>query len=387
MAQLTLPEARRSWSARQQLGADVDLKTVPGGWSRALGGVDPYLAMRARVPGLARETFDQALAADEIWVVPGVRGCIWLVPAQDVPLALVVSESQARRRLLRDMEKLSYPEAQLRDLGERIVEALAEGAMKTDALRSALGAQIFSFGDAGKKIGQSTNLPPALRLLEWDGAIRRRHSTGRINCQDYIWEIPEVSPLSLGELPSDDQAQVDALAQRFFEWAAPATLEEFVGWSKVAKGKAKKAIAALGLPEHSLAGSTVYGDVVDSGDDGLHFIPSQDNLLSLRSSPSLLAGAEHHEMELIGMGKGMVPLAKARWMFHRVMTRQGRLVGFWEWDRDARDIVSFELEEVGADLADLAAFIRDDLDGEAKANSIDGAKSQRKRVDWVEAAR
>ena len=387
MATLTLDEARRGWCTRQRLGADDSLDTVPGGWSRSLGGVDPYLAMRARVAGLTRGDVDAGLGDDRLWVVPGVRGCIWLVPAADVPLALQVSESQAKRTLVRNLEKLGSSEAELRTLGERVVEHLANGPLTPDALRKALGALVVSYGDAGKKLGVTTNLPSALRLLEWDGAIRRRHVGGRLDSERYAWEIPDVSPLSLGERPGDDQAQVQALVERFFSWAAPATLEEFVGWSKVAKGRSKKAIAALGLPEHELDGATVYGEPLDDAKEGLSFLPAQDNLLSLRSSPALLAAPEHHDLELIGMGKGTVPLEKARWMFHRVMVLDGRLVGFWEWDRDRQDIVGVELEPVGAELEALSAFIREQLDGEARANGIDGPKSQKKRVDWVEAAR
>ena len=230
-------------------------------------------------------------------------------------------------------------------------------------------------------------MPPALRLLEWDGAIRRRHTTGRVDCNGYTWEIPDTSPLSLGEIPGDDQAQVTALAARFFEWAAPATLTEFVNWAKVAKGKAKKAIAALGLEENELCGEVVYGSLQSTDDDALHFVPGQDNLLSLRAHPGRLAGDEHQEMQVFAMGPGLVPLTQARWMFHRVIAQRGRIVGFWEWDRDAQDTVQVEIEDVGASLQGLAAFIRDDLGGEAKGNAIDGPSRQKKRVDWVNALR
>ena len=275
----------------------------------------------------------------------------------------------------------------VRRLGERVLEVLSEGPRSPGQLRAALPGEVLSFGEAGKKLGVTTNLPPALRLLEWDGAIRRRHATGRVDSERYTWEIPDVSPLSLGERPSGEQARIEALARRFFEWAAPATLEEFTGWSKVAKGKANKAIAGLGLAQHELEGETVYGDLAESIDDGLHFLPAQDNLLSLRASPALLVQPEHHDLELIGLGRGLTPLSKARWIFHRVIARAGRIVGFWEWDRDLGDVVLVEIEDVGASPGDLAAFIRDDLDGEARASGVDGVKSQKKRVDWVRTRR
>ncbi|MCP4920941.1 MAG: hypothetical protein GY913_28945 [Proteobacteria bacterium] len=77
---MNLSDARRAWAARQRLASDSSLTDVPGGWSRALGGVEPHLTMRARVDGYQPGDTYAAMADDELWVVPGVRGCIWMVP-------------------------------------------------------------------------------------------------------------------------------------------------------------------------------------------------------------------------------------------------------------------------------------------------------------------
>jgi len=94
------------------------------------------------------------MAADDLWVVPGVRGCIWLLQRSDVSLALKVSDLQARRRIQRDMAKLDVPEQHLHDLGAAAAEALAGGAVTPDALRSALpDGLVRSLGEPGKKLG------------------------------------------------------------------------------------------------------------------------------------------------------------------------------------------------------------------------------------------
>jgi hypothetical protein len=76
----TLEEARRSWIVAQRLTEGGPLRQIPGGWSRAFGGVDPYLALHAREPAATGADLDAALANGDVVVVPGVRGCVWLVP-------------------------------------------------------------------------------------------------------------------------------------------------------------------------------------------------------------------------------------------------------------------------------------------------------------------
>ena len=58
------------------------------GYVRTLGGVDAYLALRARLPLLQRATVDAAVSAGEVSVSPAVRGCMYLVPRADAPLCL-----------------------------------------------------------------------------------------------------------------------------------------------------------------------------------------------------------------------------------------------------------------------------------------------------------
>src|SRR5438105_3614284 len=91
---LSLSRARAVWLDRQGLLTPVrgPLHEVVGatGWVRTLGGVEAYLALRARVPGLSRKAVDEAVAKGALRVVPAARGCMYLLPQKDVALALRV---------------------------------------------------------------------------------------------------------------------------------------------------------------------------------------------------------------------------------------------------------------------------------------------------------
>jgi len=85
---LTLEKARACWLAHQRLGLSSDIEDIPGGWIRTLGGAAPYLALHARNPNAKKTSMDEALLRERVWITPGVRGCIWLTSADDLPLAL-----------------------------------------------------------------------------------------------------------------------------------------------------------------------------------------------------------------------------------------------------------------------------------------------------------
>ncbi len=382
---LGIHEARRLWAAAQHLSGSDSPWSLPGGWMRALGGVDPYLALHAR-SGVSRSQVDAQLVQGRVRVVPSVRGCIWLVPLEDVSLCLRVSSEQARGRTLRELAALGVSEADLLDLGERVLLALERGPLSPADLRSALpeGA-VLSLGAAGKKKGHNTTLPAAIRLLEWSGQVSRVLSV--LDTERYLWGLAQDRPLELGISPTDVGEQALELAGRFFDWAGPASPSEFVTWSGLGKRVSNKAIAQLGLIELEIEGLeeprfATEASLSRRGATGWSLLPAQDNLLSLRASPALLAEPAFHEVELQSMGRGLGPLRDTRWMFHRCVFHEGSLVGLWDWDEDARELLVGGFGEP-LDLAtpDLAALCADL--GVLRANAIDGEKSRRKRWDRV----
>src|SRR4051812_37109941 len=85
-----LGTARATWHRKQGLAEPLSgsIEEIVGAtsWPRTLGGVDVYLAVRARIPGLKRKDLDAAVDASRLQVTPAVRSCIYLVPRKDVPL-------------------------------------------------------------------------------------------------------------------------------------------------------------------------------------------------------------------------------------------------------------------------------------------------------------
>ena len=135
------------------------------GFVRTLGGVDVYLAVRARRPGLTRAELDTAAEQHAVQVVPAVRGCMYLVPRRDVPLALRVADLLSRPRAEREHEKAGIRPGEVEEVANAAVQVLEErGPLTTDALRRALpDGLVRSLGEAGKKVGISSPLPPRRR--------------------------------------------------------------------------------------------------------------------------------------------------------------------------------------------------------------------------------
>ena len=398
---LSLPDARRAWSRAQHLGLPGDPLTVPGGWIRALGAADPYLSLRARCPDLQRSTIDQAIRDDELWVLPGVRGCIWLVPRQDVGLALAVSEASDRTRFDRDLTKAGSSVAEVQAVGEHVLAALEQAPLSTDQLRRALPEGSWrSLGEAGKKVGVTTTLPPSLRLLEWAGCIRRRHADCRLDNDRYTWQLTDQDPRSIGVYPTDPQDQALVLAHHFFTWSGPATLDDFTSWSKLGKRNSQAAIDELGLDAVQLEGlgpGFVTPGLLDGGGDGeddrIHLVPGLDNLLSLRARLAVLVDPAHHHLQLPDMGTRLKPLAKASWPQVRAIVHRGQWKGAWEWSPDDAGITWAGFgsaldgleDRVAAEIAGMERFIRSQLDGGARASGIDSDKRQQDRAAHIAA--
>ncbi len=382
---LTLDQARAIWAARQFPG--TALEELPGGWSRSLGGVDPYLALFART-GCSRADIDAALGRGALRISPAVRGCIWLIPQQDLGLALAVSEAQSRRPLLRDLAKLGCSLEQVQGLAEATSSVLhAKGACSMSALRRELSGAVTSFGEAGKKLGVSSDLPGALRLLEWEGRARRQPVGQVLDTQSYLWR-----PCSMTlDGPQDPIEQAKELLLRYLRWAAPASPQEFCGWSSLGKGVAAKAAKALGVVEVEVQGLGACWDWEApkvSGPEATMLLPAQDNLQSLRGRPGSLVHPDFHDVEVHTMGSRTATIGASKWIFQRLLVRHGEIVGLWAWDGSAQKVVAAGFRGLPEDAAEAITrteeFIRKQLAGQARAVSIDSDRAQQKRVKLVE---
>ena len=320
------------------------------GWLRTLGGVDAYLAIHARQRGMPRALVDDVVHRGDLRVVPAARGCVYLAPRADVDLCLAVAELQSRARVEREHTKAGIEKGEIDEVAAAAFATLKKhGQMSTDALRRALPQGVVrSLGDAGKKVGISSPLPPALRRLEFDRKIERRLEGGRLDSERYLWRAIDKPQPSTA--PDGPDAIAKALFERYLLHAGAATLSMFAAWSGFSQRDAKAAIArckpttATGPEGEDLFVRDDVEHLLRMGpalSSAVAFLPFEDNLVHLYGGPAHLVDDEFLDLEAPrwGTSKGKpLPPATLRENPHlalRPLLVDGRLGGFWEYDPDA----------------------------------------------------
>jgi hypothetical protein len=416
---LSLPAARACWARRQGLGttplspqqllspSDLAGVVASTGWLRTLGGVDVYLALRARVPGLRASDLDAAVTASELCVTPAVRGCIYLVPRQHLPLCLRLAETEWRRGADRDLQKTGVSWREVEDLAEAVYGALAAAPLSPEGLRKSLPKEaVRSLGEVGKKVGLSSPLPVALRWLEFAGRIERSLPGGRLDSERYLWRRPTRSPFAGADLPPDDAGRHAALARIFFAHHAPASDREFAEWSGLTLGQVRAAIAALpelvpvtipGHAEQAYAHAEDLRPAAPVGQDGApHFLPFADNLLLIHGGLGALCDPAEHERKVpLWGGRGSSErIGDARHASLRAIVYGGQLVGFWELSPKSGRIAYFTFDSArgaggpAADGLQRAAlqtqrFLLDEL-GHGRSFSLDTDGALDSRAGLIE---
>ncbi len=385
----TMDEARARWAHGQGLRTRVagDLTDVVArtGWIRTLGGAEAYLALAARGRAVTVEAVHRAVAEGSLGVTPAVRGCIYLVPARDAGLCLRIAHALSRRRTARDLERAGATADEVAAVGEAALDALAAGPLTTAALRQALppGA-VRSLGEAGKKVGLTTTLPPALRALELGGRIVRAPEDGRLDHERYRWAIPARNPLD--DTPETDEAVHRALADRFCRWAGPATPDAFAAWSGLGKRAARAACAHLDEVEVEGLGPARIApgdDAVPPADGQVRWLPALDNLVALRGRSADVVDPGGHAVEVGVFGSGgPKPLAEVNVPLARLLFHADRVVGLWEVDGD-RVVHALFARAPAPDPGPVSQLVA--ALGHARVSSVDGPKGVARRVARVAA--
>lgn len=399
-----LPRARVHWHERQGLAAPVpgaiEDAIAATGWLRTLGGADVYVAARARKLGMARAELDAAKEAGQVRVSPAVRGCIYLVPARHAALALRVAEDQHRKKIDRDLEKAGTSVKEVTDLGAAVAATLAaKGPLTTDALRKALPAgAVRSLGDQGKKAGVSSTLPPTLRELEFAGKIERTLEGGRLDSERYLWRALKQGAQAGAKVPETVEARNAALAELFFRWIGPATVKDFAEWAGLAQRDAKLAaekapLAPIAVEGYADAALALASDIEvlkepRAPSSSVRLLAFEDNFLVLHGGPRFVAAPEHHGRTLSPWGPmKSSTIGHARHVTTRCIVTGEGIVGFWEYDPDAHDIVTLpfgklsaaQTKELRALAGETAALFRDEI-GHARSFTLDTDAEIRKRV-------
>lgn len=106
------------------------------GWARSIGGAAPYLTLFARA-GLRRAEVDGALENLEIHELPSARGCTYVIPAPDFPLALAAGQPFAEDEL-KVARRLGVMDTEIENLCAAVRKALGAGPLDPDALKKKL---------------------------------------------------------------------------------------------------------------------------------------------------------------------------------------------------------------------------------------------------------
>jgi hypothetical protein len=398
---LSLEKARHVWISAQGLpptGTPLSPTLERTGFVRTLGGVDVYLAARARVAGLRAADLDGAVARSEAQVIPAVRGCIYLVARRHVATALRFAESLSGPRVAKEHVKAGIKKGEVEKVAQAVLKVLAkQGPLTTDAIRKALPeGTVRSLGEKGKKVGLSSPLPPALRSLEFAGKVERTLQEGRLDTERYLWRVPKRAPAAEGK-PAGD---LKRLAEVFLRAAGLGSPRVFAEWAGVAKRDAQAAIDALdtepvaidGVEEVRYALADAELDDVDAAAEAVAFLPFADNLVELQGGPQLLVEPAYHGIPVPSWGSSKpATLGSARYLMARAILVEGRLRGLWEYDPDERRIVHHLFEPVASaararverEAAGVAELLARDL-GHGRSFSLDTDEALRDRARHIE---
>lgn len=359
----TLDTKLRAWRAHRQ-GLDGTLAGQSAvevlartGWARSIGGAAPYLTLFARA-GLRRTQVDAALANLEIHELPSARGCTYVIPAADFPLALAAGQPFAEDEL-KVARKLGVTDAEIARLRAAVLKALAAGPLDPAALKTKLGDAVRNLGPEGAKKGVTTTLPVALGLLQADGQIRRVPVNGRIDQQRYRYAAWKCTP----------KGTFTDLARRFFAWIGPATVADFQAFAGLGVKAAKEAVQPLKL-------AAIDDEYVLLPGDREEFLAFQVPKRPQYALVSSLDGIGLFVPGFKGSDASDVP-------GHAILDR-GRLIGRWEFDT-ASSTIAWALFGATGDRAldkavrEMEGFVCDDL-GDARSFGLDNPQSRAPRI-------
>ena len=399
---ITLEQARTYWAMRQGLstpfkGGIADVLRAAG-WIYSAGSTLPYLAFRARLPGIDRVTIDRAIFdAESVLEVPTVRGCAMLVPAEDVSLALPGGRQFFTKYLEKIRKACNVTDREVRDLSTAIAALLKSSPMSKETLHERLPANLVrSFGSSGRSFGERSTLTYALRHLQSQAIVQRTASDHRLDSDLHTYRL--LKPDLVKQLSQEEVE--NGLARRFFGWAAPATLKEFAWWAGISQKDARSIVRRIGLTSISVEGfageAWIPAEQVDSlrsarsgkNDTAFTLLPCRDNYLYFRRTlGAFLDAADRSAVVLDWMGNP-ASLGELNSLHHNAIVSSGRLVGYWEYDPEAGEIVwrtfshtgSHAQREIKEKVAEMNKFIRSQL-GDVAFYPFDRGKNRRQRID------
>lgn len=379
-----IEKLRSFWYERQGLyglsGAPAAEVLSRAGWARSVGGSNPYLTFFSRA-GIGKAEAEAAVEHQDIQELPSARGCTYYVPKEDYALALKASQGTSEVASLNTAKKwLGFTDADLEALNEKVLSALQSGTQTPRELKERLGDAVRNFGEEGKKRGQTTSLPLALGSLQAHGLIRRRLVNGRLDTQDYAYELWNPSPLDGFALTREEA--LAKIAGKYFNWIGPASAVHFQWFSGLGVGATKEAMAGLALDEVA-PNLLIPADWRDAFEQ--HQPPTEPHysLISCIDSLILLRRDFRSMVDETDLQRDIWTSNGLSDLDYNAIVDRGRIVGLWEFDPQAGEIASMLFVEPNEDLRSAIdrtqTFIRDEL-GDARSFSLDSPKSRQPRI-------
>ncbi|MEI7576757.1 MAG: crosslink repair DNA glycosylase YcaQ family protein [Armatimonadota bacterium] len=357
------------------------------GWARTVGGANPYLSLFARNQA-SRESVDADVASLSIHEFASARGCTYLLPAEHFQVGIKCGQGYNAESALRTARsKLGVTDEEVDALKEGILLALAGGPLDAAALKEPLGSLYKHYGEAGKKIGQTTNVSLGLLALQAGAKIRRIPSDGRLDGQTYKYCLYENAPVV-------DEAYPQALAFRhlarlFWSWCGFASIAHFQWFSGLGVKGALSAIEGLGLiavegtPLLSLpSAAEAFRDFRMPADPTFRLVSGLDSLFLLRRDLSLHIFDEQVGLDVLSQRK-LATLGSLNDLSTNAIVDRGRIVGLWEYDFDSKEIVWVSFVGSSSELLEevrrVESFISTEL-GDARSFSLDSPKSRQPSI-------
>jgi hypothetical protein len=287
--------------------------------------------------------------------------------------------------------KLGFTDEELKNLQDGILRALAQGPLTTANLKEKLGSLVSNYGEAGKKVGQTTSLSLGLLTLQSQAKIRRIPINGRLDTQTYEYELFSNPPIVNDSYPSC-KAYTD-LARLYWSWVGFATSAHFQWFSGLGVRIAAEAIKEAGI--EPVQGSDLMAAPQTMSEFNSFELPvspiycllsSLDSLFLLRREIASLIEPVDAAMQTMSTCSGKNLLGSPDLSHHAIVDR-GRLVGIWEFDPDdgkivfstfsppeSRDLLLEQVETTERFVQEL---------GDARSFSLDSAKSRRPAIEFV----
>ncbi|NYE95826.1 hypothetical protein FHU41_002076 [Psychromicrobium silvestre] len=367
-----------------QAGKDSAAMLAETGWVRSVGGANPYLSLFARA-GLRRDQVDADVAQASIHELPVVRGCTYVLGAEDFPWALQLGTGAAEATV-KVLHRLGVEQAEVDSLAEQTLAVLQErGPLDPKDLKNSLGDAVRSLGEEGKKKGASTTLPTALGLLQADGRIRRVPVNGRLDQQRYAYQAWGLEPSGL----SDQQARAKVM-EKYLHWTGGATLKQSQWFTAFTVAQSKAALADVAAVENDgvwmLPGDhDAYQDFKAPEDEQIQLLAGTDGLFLLKRNASDFLAEEDRDRSVLGEKS----LALTADLPDHPIVDRGQIIGLWQYDPGQEEVVAWTFKKptaaVSKRVSEVEAYIRQDL-GDFRSFSLDSPASRQKRIDALRAA-